>query len=169
MDQTTVQTREEIVALIPRLRRFARTLTGNGDEADDLVQGALERALARLDQYEPGTRLDSWLYRVIKNAWIDEVRAKGRRGRVFAPAEAGDTVGANGAAEMETRLEMRAVENAMADLPEEQRMAIGLVCVEGLSYREAAAVLGVPIGTVTSRLARGRETLSARLGLGAPS
>ncbi|MGE3249667.1 MAG: sigma-70 family RNA polymerase sigma factor [Hyphomonadaceae bacterium] len=155
--------RDEIVSLIPRLRRFARTLAGSEADADDLVQLALERALTRLGQFEPGTQLASWLYRIVRNAWIDEVRARQRRGRLFAPAEEGEFVGGGGAEEMETRLEMRAVEDAMQQLPEEQREAIGLVCVEGLSYREAADVLGVPIGTITSRLARGRETLMARL------
>ncbi|MGE0830600.1 MAG: sigma factor-like helix-turn-helix DNA-binding protein, partial [Hyphomonadaceae bacterium] len=87
-----------------------------------------------------------------------------RRAKVFAPEEAGDQVGFGGAADMEARLEMRAVEEAMSSLPEEQRMAIGLVCIDGLSYREAADALGVPIGTLTSRLARGREALEARLG-----
>jgi RNA polymerase sigma-70 factor (ECF subfamily) len=163
MHQTAPSTREEIVALLPRLRRFARAIAGNADDADDLVQIAVERALRRLDQYEPGSRLDCWLYSVLKNSWIDEVRARTRRGRVFAPEEAGERVGEDARQAMEARLEMRAVEQAMQELPEEQRMAIGLVCVEGLSYREAAEALGVPIGTLTSRLARGREALEARL------
>ena len=163
MDRAALQVRDEIVGLLPRLRRFARTVAGNADDADDLVQIAVERALKRLDQYEPGTRLDCWLFSVLKNAWIDEVRARTRRGRVLAPAEAGENVGEDARAGVEARLEMRAVEKAMQELPDEQRLAIGLVCVEGLSYREAAAALDVPIGTLTSRLARGREALEARL------
>ncbi|MGE0829960.1 MAG: RNA polymerase sigma factor, partial [Hyphomonadaceae bacterium] len=111
----------EIISLIPRLRRFARVVAGSQDDADDLVQATLERALTRHGQYESGTRLDSWLFRVLKNAWIDEVRARGRRAKVFAPEEAGDQVGFGGAADMEARLEMRAVEEAMSSLPEEDR------------------------------------------------
>ncbi|MBI1188589.1 MAG: sigma-70 family RNA polymerase sigma factor [Alphaproteobacteria bacterium] len=156
--------RKALVALLPRLRRFARSLTGDGADADDVVQIAIERALRNIDQYERGTRLDSWMFRVLKNAWIDEVRARGRRAKVLAPAEAGETVGDDSAGAMEARLEMRAVENAMQTLPEEQRLAIGLVCVEGLSYKEAAEALDIPIGTLTSRLARGREALAAMLG-----
>src|SRR3982751_1675687 len=84
--------RSEIVALLPRLRRFARTITRHREDADDLVQAALERALRRLDQWQPGTRLDSWMFMIVKNAWIDEVRARARRDAVLLPEEAGGTV-----------------------------------------------------------------------------
>ena len=114
--------RRELVALLPRLRRFARSLTRNMDEADDLVQGALERALRNLGAWTPGTRLA-----------------------------------------METHLEAQAVRAAMADLPDDQRIAVALVLIEGFSYREAADMLDVPIGTLTSRLARGRAAIEARL------
>lgn len=155
--------RRELAALLPRLRRFARALTRNPDEADDLVQTALERALRNLDSWTPGTRLDSWMFRIMKNAWIDEVRSRAVRTRVFAPEEAGLEVGFGGAAEMELRLEAQAARAAMDALPEEQRLAVALVLVEGLSYREAADLLEVPIGTLTSRLARGRAAIEARL------
>jgi RNA polymerase sigma-70 factor (ECF subfamily) len=158
------QTRADIAALLPRLRRFARALTGQAADADDVVQIALERALARAAQFEPGTRLDAWLYAIVRNAWIDEARARTRRAKVFAPAELGERVGSDGEAEMLAKLEARDVWAAMAALPEEQREAVALVCVEGLAYREAAAALGVPIGTLTSRLARGREALQRMLG-----
>jgi RNA polymerase sigma-70 factor (ECF subfamily) len=155
--------RRELIALLPRLRRFARALTRNTDEADDLVQIALERALRNLDGWTRGTRLDAWMFRIMKNAWIDEIRSKSVRDRVFAPEEAGALVGTGGAQDMELFLEAQAARAAMNDLPEEQRIAVALVLVEGLSYREAADLLEVPIGTVTSRLARGRAAIEARL------
>lgn len=158
------QTRAEIVALLPRLRRFARALTGQAADADDVVQIAVERALTRLDQFQAGTRLDAWLLSIVRNAWIDEARARSRRAKVFAPAEEGESVGMDGEAEVHAKLEANDVWAAMRKLPEDQREAVALVCVEGLAYREAAEALGVPIGTLTSRLARGREALQAMLG-----
>src|SRR5215475_15831974 len=101
--------RQELVAMMPRLRRFARSLTRNADEADDLVQSALERALRNLDGWTPGTRLDAWMFRIMKNCWIDEIRSKTVRDRVLAPEEAGVTVGADGAQAMEQYLEAKAV------------------------------------------------------------
>ena len=155
--------RDEIVTLLPRLRRFARALAGQPADADDLVQLVVERALMRLDQYKTGTRLDAWLFAMMRNAWIDEVRSRGRRGKVFVPEEDGVHVGADGARAMDARLEAMDVHQAMQRLPEEQRSAIALVCIEGLAYREAAEALGVPMGTLTSRLARGREALDRLL------
>jgi RNA polymerase sigma-70 factor, ECF subfamily len=160
MSQPIGDTQEQLIALLPRLRRFARALARNPHDADDLVQLAVERALTRLDQWQPGTRLDSWMFGIIKNAWIDEMRSKQRRERVFAPAELGEHV-ADGSSD--AHIDRRSLEAALARLPEEQRLAVALVLIEGLAYKEAAAVLDVPIGTVTSRLARGRETLEALL------
>lgn len=158
------QIRADIVALLPRLRRFARALTGDTADADDVVQVAVERALMRLDQFQAGTRLDAWLFSIVRNAWIDETRSRARRGKLFAPAELGERVGSDGEADVYAKLEADDVWSAMRKLPDEQREAIALVCVEGLAYREAADALGVPIGTVTSRLARGREALARMLG-----
>jgi RNA polymerase sigma factor (sigma-70 family) len=158
--------RSEIVALLPRLRRFARALAGQAADADDIVQIAVERALTRLDQFQPGTRLDAWLMTIVRNAWIDEARARQRRAQVFAEPELGEHVGAGGEAEAQAKLEAKEVHKAMQSLPEEQREAVALVCIEGLAYREAAEVMGVPIGTLTSRLARGREALMRMLGGG---
>jgi RNA polymerase sigma-70 factor (ECF subfamily) len=155
--------RAELAALLPRLRRFGRVITRNVADADDLVQVALEKALTHAGQWRPGSRMDSWMFGIMKNAWIDEVRARRRRERVHAPEEAGVTVGDASAAARDIAL---SVEAAMEQLPEEQRMAIALVLVEGLSYKDAAAALEIPIGTLTSRLARGRETLQALLGDG---
>lgn len=158
------QIRADLVAMLPRLRRFARALTGHPADADDVVQIAVERALKRADQFEPGTRLDSWLLSIVRNAWIDEARARARRSKTFAPAEDGEHVGNDGEEEMHAKLRADEVWTAMRALPEEQREAVALVCIEGLAYREAADALGVPIGTLTSRLARGREALQAKLG-----
>jgi len=152
--------RAELAALLPRLRRFARTLTRNPHDADDLVQLALERALTRLEQFKAGTNLMSWMFGIIKNAWIDEVRARRRRAHLFVPEEHAEHVGV---ATNETQIQLLSMQSAMERLPDEQRLTVALVLVEGLSYQEAADVLEVPIGTVTSRLARGRAALEAIL------
>ncbi|WP_052101252.1 RNA polymerase sigma factor [Novilysobacter arseniciresistens] len=147
--------------LLPRLRRFARGLAGNPHDADDAVQIAVERALSRASQWRPEQGLEPWLFGIVRNAWLDEVRSRRRRGRVFAPEEEGEHVGHAG---VDAHSDLLSVEAAMMRLPEEQRAAVALVLVEGLSYKEAAAALEVPVGTVTSRLARGRDTLQRLLG-----
>jgi RNA polymerase sigma-70 factor, ECF subfamily len=160
--ETSQNVHEQIVTLLPRLRRFARNLTRNPHDADDVVQIAVERALTRLDQWRSDARLDSWMFKIVRNAWIDEVRSRARRDRVFVAAEAGDNIGVDTMAGEADKL---SVQSAMARLSEEQREALSLVLIEGLSYKEAAQVLDVPIGTLTSRLARGREALQATLGM----
>ena len=150
----------EIAALLPRLRRFARSITFHREDADDLVQVAVERALARSAQWEAGSRLDSWMFRIMKNAWIDEVRSRIRRDRVFAPEQEGEHVGDDYAEAHQQRL---AIHKAISLLSEDHRMVIGLVRVDGLPYKEAAEVLEVPMGTLTSRLARAREALQGLL------
>jgi RNA polymerase sigma-70 factor (ECF subfamily) len=148
-----------IIELLPRLRRFARTLTRNVHDADDLLQLALERALRHLQQWQAGTRLDSWMYGILKNAWIDELRSRGRREQLFSdPAQAESVV--DRTADASGTL---AIQQALAQLPDEQRLAVALVLIEGLPYKEAAQVMGVPVGTLTSRLARGREALQQLL------
>jgi RNA polymerase sigma-70 factor (ECF subfamily) len=164
MVRESEQLRSEIAAMLPRLRRFARALTGQQADADDIVQIAVERALIRLEQFQLGTRLDAWLLTIVRNAWLDEARARQRRAKVFADAKLGERVGDGGETAAHAKLEANEVRKAMQSLPEEQREAVALVCVEGLAYREAADVLGVPIGTLTSRLARGREALQRMLG-----
>lgn len=155
---------EELVELLPRLRRFARGLTRHQSDADDLCQAAVERALKSRDQWQRGTRLDSWMYRITRNLWIDERRAASRRG-IHAPIDDAVTqVAGEGAAEVEAGALRGDVDGAMAHLPDEQREVVILVLVEGYAYREAAELLEIPIGTVTSRLARGRETLMHLLG-----
>jgi RNA polymerase sigma-70 factor (ECF subfamily) len=150
----------QIVALLPRLRRFARSIAGDRDDADDLVQISVERALMREDQWQRGTRLDSWLFRIIRNAWIDEARSRVRRNRVLVPEEAGEHIGDRGA---EAPMLLLSIQQAIARLPEEQRIVIGLVLIEGLPYGEAADILEMPVGTLTSRLARARVALQSML------
>lgn len=159
MDDTE-RLKHEIVELIPRLRRFARSLTRHVADADDVVQLALEKALNRLDTWQRGTRLDSWMFAIVRNSWLDEVRARGRRDEVDLGEEHAERLRAPPSG-LENSL---AIQRALSLLPEEQRSCVLLVLVEGLSYKETAAVLGVPIGTVTSRLARGREALQSILG-----
>jgi RNA polymerase sigma factor (sigma-70 family) len=158
--EPTENIQARIIELLPRLRRFARNLTRNPHDADDVVQIAIERALTRLDQWHRDARLDSWLFRIVRNAWIDETRSRARRDALFAPEEAGEAIGV---AAIDREVDRLSVEAAMSRLPEEQRSAVSLVLVEGLPYKEAAQVLDVPIGTLTSRLARGREALQAML------
>lgn len=152
--------RRQVVELLPRLRRFARAIARNVHDADDLVQLSIERALLKYDQWRPEQKFDGWMFGIMRNAWIDEVRSRSRRDRVFAPEEAGVGVGHDGT---ESQVRLLAVQRAVAKLPDEQRLAVALVLVEGLSYKEAADVLEVPIGTLTSRLARGRDALQGAL------
>lgn len=154
----------ELLALLPRLRRFARALAVDAADADDLCQVALERALKAETLWERGTRLDSWMYRIMRNCWIDEVRARKRRSETFVAEEEGDQVGEADDRRIEARVELGNVDRAMAALPQDQREIIALILVEGLAYKEAAELLGLPMGTVTSRLVRGRQALLEMLG-----
>lgn len=159
-------TRQQLIALLPRLRRFALGLTGSRDEADDLVQAACERALSRLHQWQPETRLDSWMFRIVKTIWIDQWRSDKARGEHVDLGNIEPLVGSNGRHTVEVRDTLDAVCRAMQRLPDDQRLVLTLVSVDGLSYEEAATVLEVPVGTVMSRLARARcrlhELLSAQ-------
>ena len=155
--------RQEIVSFLPRLRRFARSLARDPDRADDLVQAACQRALERLGQVSEGTRLDSWLYRIIYTRWIDTVRRGKTRSanlvvltREDAPV-AGNPMAGN---DLARALDIK---KALGKLPAEHHAAITLVSVEGYSYEEAASVLDVPVGTVASRVARARNMLGRLL------
>jgi len=152
-----------LVALMPRLRRFGLALTGTAADADDLVQNACERALRRGDQLRDQARVDAWVYGIMRHLWIDEVRT--RRVRRHDDLEtAGNVAGADGEQVAEQRMTLDSVRRVLGSMPAEQRSVLLLVCVDGLSYKEAAEVLGTPIGTVMSRLSRGRQELSARMG-----
>lgn len=149
----------ELLTLLPRLRRFARALARDAADADDLMQVAVERALKARDQWAPGTRLDSWMMRIVRNCWIDEMRSRARRARTFVPEEEGALIGADTHRDIEMKVVMHDVDKAMNSLSSEQREVIALVLVEGLAYREAADLLDIPMGTLTSRLTRGRQAL----------
>lgn len=151
-----------VLALLPRLRRFATGLARDAADADDLCQMTIERALRSHGQWREGSRLDSWIYRIMRNIWIDEARARTRRGKTFVDPEQGLDVGAGGG--QEESVELSQVDRALATLPTEQREAVLLVMVEGYSYREAAEIVGCPVGTLNSRLVRGRDALLGLLG-----
>jgi len=147
----------QIVELIPRLRRYARALTRNADQADDLVQDCLERAWGRLHLWRRGSNMRAWLFTIMHHVHINtRRRSQGRPDRDSMP----DWEVAAGVQPIQEQIsEFRGIIAALHRLPEEQKTILLLIGLEGLTYREAAEVLGVPIGTVMSRLARGRERL----------
>jgi len=155
---------DQLIVLLPRLRRFARGLARDRVDADDLVQAACERALSRGHQWEPGTRFDSWMFRIVQTIWIDQLRARAVRGEAAAIDPESQSTDES-VRRAEARLQLADVQRAVTRLPEEQRTVIMLVTVEGLSYKEAADVLRVPVGTIMSRLARARAAVHASLGL----
>ncbi len=155
----------ELVDLLPRLRRMARALCRDEEEADELVQRAVERALANRHRFRPGTRLDSWMHRIMQNLWLDDCRRRRRRGPTVELETVHHLPGSDGRRDGEMRLTLGRVREAIRALPEEQRLALVLVCIEGLPYREAAARMGVPLGTLMSRLGRARRRLAERVGL----
>jgi RNA polymerase sigma-70 factor, ECF subfamily len=165
MTHTDIDIRAQIVALLPRLRNFAFALTGSRDAADEVLQAACEKALVRLDQFMPGTRLDRWMYQIVKTTFIDQVRQTRRRKEAdFSPDL---TEGLPSEARIHERTEARAalaiIRREIARLPEEQREVLVLVAVDGLSYQAAADIVDVPIGTIMSRLARARRKLAVAL------
>lgn len=132
------------------------------------MQAACERALARLDQWQEGTRLDSWMFRIIQTIRIDRLRAQKVRGHQSDLDDARHIAGDDGRRTVESRLTLDKVRRAMADLPEDQRIVLTMVSIDGRSYKETAETLGLPMGTVTSRLARARRRLyEAAYGSGA--
>ena len=152
--------RDRIIEFLPRLRRFARSLARNAQDADDLVQITAERALARSNQLRPGHPVQSWLFGILRNAWIDETRSRRRRESPLEPADLAERVVDPAGS---SHPELLCLQDALSRLPDDQRLAVALVLVEGLSYKEAASVMNVPVGTLTSRLARGREALQSML------
>lgn len=158
--------REELVSLLPRLRRFSLAVAGNAQDAEDLLHSALERALRHESTWQRGTRLDSWIYRIIRNLWIDERRAK--RNQNVSLEAAGDDALEDRQASAEHLLDLAQARRALLALPEEQRSVLCLVVLEGMTYQEAAATLDVPIGTVMSRLSRARAAMVSRLSSDSP-
>jgi RNA polymerase sigma-70 factor (ECF subfamily) len=163
MDASLDTIRHQMVQLLPRLRRFAIALTGSAADGDDLVQDTVERALKNLHAWEPGSRLDSWMFRIAKNRFID-TRRSAKRGKTETIETVDDYAALDGERAMQSHLTFRDTAKALQTLPVEQRQAVALVLVDGLSYREAADILEIPIGTLTSRIARAREALITALG-----
>jgi RNA polymerase sigma factor (sigma-70 family) len=155
---------EELARLLPRLRRFAHGLSRNSADADDLTQMTIERALRSKDQWRAGTRLDSWAYTIMRNLWIDSVRSRSRREKFEAPPEQADMIGEHPGEAMDATIDLQRIMAAMQQLPGEQREVVALILIEGFGYRETAELLELPIGTVSSRLVRGRTALLGMLG-----
>lgn len=148
-----------LISILPRLRRFAIGLSGSVDEGHDLVQAACLKALEKRHQWQPDTRLDSWAYRIVLTQWLDRRKSAASRLNVHDDDQWQNLAGPSMQAELEARQELRQTWSAIGRLPEEQRQVLLLVTIEGLSYQEAADLLGIPIGTVMSRLARARLAL----------
>jgi RNA polymerase sigma-70 factor, ECF subfamily len=153
---------QQLLELVPRLRRYARALVGDRAAADDLVQDTLERALGKLHLYRPGSDLRAWLFTVMHNVHVNQIRAV----RATDPIDEDMPELAQRPAQQDGLL-VRDLERSIARLPTEQREVLLLIALEGLSYEETARTLGIPIGTVMSRLSRAREKLRAML-LGLP-
>jgi RNA polymerase sigma-70 factor (ECF subfamily) len=152
--------RNELIAALPRLRRYARLLTGDRCRADDLVQDALERALERESTFRSGANLRAWLFSLMHNLFIDGVRAREVVDWSVDSSELPEVV----ASQQSDPAQLRDIHSALEKLPVDQREVLLLLAVEGLRYREAAEALGLPIGTVMSRLARAREKMQDLLG-----
>ena len=156
-------THHDIEAEIPRLRRYARALTRDVVSADDLVQDCLTRALGKLHLWQEGSDLRAWLFTILHNQYVNHIRRAVREGATVALNETEPML--SRAPQQGKRLELRDLERAIAQLPEEQRSVILLVALEGMRYEEVAAVLDVPVGTIRSRLSRGREALRRLTGV----
>lgn len=154
--------------LMPRLWRFALRLTQHQADAEDLVQRSYVRALERRHQWQPGTSLVSWVFAIMHSIWMNELRSAQRRreGSLAADQEFDDVMEPSSSADPEYKMMCKQVVQAVNALPDAQRIVMTLVAVEGLSYRETADVLDVPIGTVMSRLARARLSIGQRFLVG---
>lgn len=155
----------KLVNLLPNLRRFALTLCKSQDVADDLVQQTCQKAIINKTSFEPGTRMDAWLFRILRNTWIDMTRRQQTEGTQIDIDQEPVMPRYDGETAVESRLMLERTFNEIDALPDEQREVLLLVCVEELSYKEAADVLDAPIGTVMSRLARARQKLTENLGI----
>jgi RNA polymerase sigma-70 factor (ECF subfamily) len=160
---TKAEIYRSIEAAIPRLRRYARALTRDVAAADDLVQDCLARALGKLHLWREGSDLRAWLFTILHNQYVNQVRRAVREGVVVGLSETEPML--TKAPDQGKRLELRDLERALAKLPEEQRTVILLVGLEGMRYEEVAEILDVPVGTVRSRLSRGREALRRLMGI----
>jgi RNA polymerase sigma-70 factor, ECF subfamily len=155
--------REDLVTLLPPLRAFARTLCGDPTLADDLVQESLLKAWASRDRFEPGTNLRAWVFTILRNIFYSG-RRNGRREILDADGMYADTLSVS--PEHDSTLALHDMNAALQKLPDEQREALLLVCASGVSCEEAAEICGCPVGTIKSRMARGRDRLVELLGSG---
>src|SRR6266704_2339080 len=153
----------DIEAEIPRLRRYARALARDVATADDLVQDCLARALGKIHLWQEGTDLRAWLFTILHNQYVNQVRRSVREGAAVGLSETEPLL--TRAPHQGNRLELRDLERAITKLPEEQRTVILLVGLEGMRYEEVAEILDIPIGTVRSRLSRGRDALRRLIGI----
>ncbi|MBL8385791.1 MAG: sigma-70 family RNA polymerase sigma factor [Burkholderiales bacterium] len=151
-----------LVALIPRLRRYARALAGDRPRADDLVQDTLERAIAKWSLWRPGTDLRAWTFTIMHNIFVNQVRRSTRDAMATDPAALAELELDDGQV-ADTLVRINGIERALAQLPDEQREVLLLITLEGLSYDETAHTLGIPAGTVMSRLSRARARLDELL------
>jgi RNA polymerase sigma-70 factor (ECF subfamily) len=149
-----------IAQQIPRLRRYARALTGDRSAADDLVQDTLERALSRFHLWRKGSDLRAWMFTIMHNIYVNQVRSRARQHQESMEESAAESLQAH----EPDWVEIRAIGDALERLPEEQRSVLLLVGLEQFTYDEAARILDIPVGTVMSRLSRGRERLRALMG-----
>ncbi|UXT43578.1 RNA polymerase sigma factor [Agrobacterium leguminum] len=165
MTNETPTVPQRLVGFLPNLRRFAISLCHSRELADDLVQAACERAIIAADNFAPDTRFDAWMFRILRNLWIDHLRRVRTAGPQEEIEKAYEVSVPSGEAATHARMELMEVVTALQQLPEEQREVLVLVCIEELSYRDAANVLSIPIGTVMSRLARARKHLAELTGI----
>lgn len=159
MTDSTDELRRGITGLLPRLRRFGAVLSGSQDEGDDLVQAAIERALSKHEQWQPGTRIDSWLFKIMQNNWKDEIRKRKNAQKKLVLDSAGTDQSVDGRRVTETMLMLTKTREQFARLSDEHRTVLALVVIDGHSYQKAADQLEIPIGTLMSRLYRAREAL----------
>ncbi|WP_394688949.1 RNA polymerase sigma factor [Hoeflea sp.] len=152
----------EMIGLLPRLRRFALSLSRSAPDADDLVQDACITALQKWHQYDPAQPLGRWMFRIIRNLWISELRKrKGRDGQGQVPAEEATELQT---ADADEALSAKQVQARVSALPRDLAQPLMLVCAEGYSYREVSELLEIPVGTVMSRIHRARKLLVSGLG-----
>ena len=149
----------DMIRLLPKLRSFALRLCRNPDQADDLVQTTCERAIRSLDQFDPATRLDSWMFRIMQNLHFNTVRDSANRARLFDLAMTDYDESYDGVQAAASSLELQKVQRFIGELDDDNREVLLKIAIEGRSYKDVADELGVPIGTVTSRLARARLKL----------
>lgn len=156
---------DQLISLLPNLRRFGLSLSHNADLAEELVQITVERAIAGWHSYDRSLRFEPWLFRIMRNAFIDMTRRNKVRGNQVDISDNPDIISQDPRAGMEAKLVLDATRRAMGELPPEQQQVLNLVCISDLSYAEAAEVLGIPKGTIMSRLSRARLALANKLGI----